>query len=315
MQIIVEQIIILVIIGFVGLIAFKLKAITRENCNGLVKVILKITLPLLVFTTFAKTELNAEIMSNFPYIMGSAIFCVTVLYFLSKGSAKLQKLDKENTALHNAHTMFGNVAFLGFPLLNALFQGGEGLIYASIFQITHDTLMWTWGIFILNNGSNQKSAKTWTHIINPTTIALLIGILFMIFEIKIPYIILEPLNGLGHTTIYLSMIYVGAILAGVKVKPLITNIRSYILSFNKLILGAIILMGITYLLVNIGFKISQKAIICSVLQAAMPCMIIISVLAEELGLNAKQAVENIFISSVLSIITLPLIYYFTTLIF
>lgn len=315
MQIIIEQILILAIISIIGLIAFKLKAISKDNCNGLVKVILKITLPVLIFTTFAKTELDSEMIASFPFVFGAAFFCVPILYLLSKISAKAQKLDKENTALHNVHTMFGNAVFLGFPLLNALFPGGEGLIYASIFQLAHDGLMWTWGIFILNNGSEQKSSKTWKHLINPTTVAFIIGILFMLLKIKIPFVILEPLNGLGHTTIYLSMIYIGAVLANIKVKPLITNIRSYILSFNKLILGPLILMLIYYLLTKAGINIPKTAITCAILQSAMPCMIIISVLAEELGLNAKQAVENIFISSVLSIITLPFIYYLTTLLF
>ena len=58
MQIIFEQILILSLICVMGIIAFRLKAISKDNSNGLVKVILKITLPLLIFTTFAGTKLN-----------------------------------------------------------------------------------------------------------------------------------------------------------------------------------------------------------------------------------------------------------------
>ena len=315
MEKIFEQILILSIMTIVGVIAFKLKAITRENANGLVKVIMKITLPLLIFTTFAGTELTDEILISFPFVFFSSFFIVFILYLLSKLSAKTLKLDKENTALHNVHTMFGNVVFLGFPLLDALLPGGEGLIYATIFQLGHDTLMWTWGIFILNSGAPKKTSNNLKHLINPTTISFILGLIFLIAKIKIPNLIFTPLNNIGHTTVYLSMIYVGVVLGAVKLKSLISNLRSYVLSFNKLILGPIVLLAGFYLLKHTGVNIPQKAVIASVMQAAMPCMIIISVLAEEMGLNSKQAVENIFVTSILSMGSLPLIYWVVTIVF
>ncbi len=315
MEKIFEQILILSIMTVIGVIAFKLKAITRENANGLVKVIMKITLPLLIFTTFAGTELTDEILISFPFVFFSSFFIVFILYLLSKLSAKTLKLDKENTALHNVHTMFGNVVFLGFPLLDALLPGGEGLIYATIFQLGHDTLMWTWGIFILNSGAPKKTNNKLKHLINPTTISFILGLIFLIAKIKIPNLIFTPLSNIGHTTIYLSMIYVGVVLAAVKLKSLVSNLRSYVLSFNKLILGPIVLLAGFYLLKHTGVNIPQKAVISSVMQAAMPCMIIISVLAEEMGLNSKQAVENIFVTSILSMGSLPLIYWVLTIVF
>ncbi|PLX09489.1 MAG: hypothetical protein C0596_02845 [Marinilabiliales bacterium] len=71
MDIILEQILILSIMTVVGVIAYKLKAINKENANGLVKVIIKITLPLLIFTTFAGTELTDEILINSHYVFAA----------------------------------------------------------------------------------------------------------------------------------------------------------------------------------------------------------------------------------------------------
>lgn len=309
MQVIVEQILILSITGLVGWGAFRLKAINQNSAEGLVKVILKITLPLLIFTTFAGAKLNKEMIAAFPFVLGAAFLSVVTLFLLSKWSAKLQKLNRENTALHKTSTMFGNVGFLGYPLLNAVFPGGEGLIYATIFQLGHDGLMWTWGIFILNNGAQQKSSQSWRHMINPTTIAFLAGVLFLALKIKIPYILFEPLIGLGHTTIYLSMLYIGAVLATVKMKALLTNVRSYIVSLNKLIIGPLIVLCCFYALRKAGVHIPFSAMGAAIMQSATPCMIIVSILAKELNLNAKQSVENIFISSILSIATLPFIYF------
>lgn len=310
-----EQIVILAVIGLIGYIAFKAKAISPENNNGLVKIIVKITLPLLIFTTFAGAELSSDIVQNFPYVFVAPFVGVPVFYILSSLSAKGLKLDKENTALHNVHTMFGNVVFLGFPLLNAVYPGGEGLIYAAIFQLGHDCLTWTWGIFILNKGSQNKKTNAFLRLINPATIAFLTGILFMLFKIKIPELIYSPLSSVGHTTIYLSMIYVGIILAQVRPISLIKNFRSYVLSLNKLLIGPAIVGLVFFALLKTGLEISEKAIIASVLQTAMPCMIIVAVMAKDMGLNSSQAIENIFISTVLSLFTLPAVFYVINLVF
>jgi len=309
MEIVAEQILILFIIAAVGFIAMKAKVLTKEGNAGLVKLILKITLPLLILTTFSNTELSSEILLSLPFVAATAFCSIMILFGLGKISAKLQKLDKENTALHSVSTMFGNVAFLGFPLLNAVFPNGEGLIYASIFQLSHDTILWTFGLFTLKKASTKNSEKSWKHIINPATISLIIGLFLFLFQIKLPQIIYNPLHGIGNSTIYLSMIYIGAILSTVKIKKILLNFRSYILCFNKLILCPIIIILIFVSLKNFGLKISEKALISSILETATPCMIIVSILAEELGLNSKQSVENIFISSILSIITLPFIYW------
>jgi predicted permease len=314
LEIVAEQIIILTIIGLVGFIGAKAKILTTEGNKSLSRLILKITLPLLIFTTFANTKLSFELLSGLPYVVGTAVLSIIILFGLGSFSAKLQRLNSENTALHRASTMFGNIAFLGFPILDAIFPGGEGLIYASIFQLTHDAIMWTFGLFILNKSVQNQSKESWKHIINPATVSLFTGLVFLFLPFQLPKILYEPLHGIGHSTIYLSMIYTGAILNKTNFKSVILNYRSYILCFNKLLLCPIIITFVFLFLSRFNLGIPHKAIICAIMQTAMPCMIIISVLAEELELNSKQSVENIFISSILSILTLPLIYFLADLI-
>lgn len=311
MRIILEQIGILAILSIIGFIAFRLKMLTKDINTALVRLIMRITLPLLMFTTFAKSEINVNMLQNGFLIFFMGMFTVILLYFVSSFTSKLLKLDRENVALHRANSMFGNVVFLGFPLLDSLFPGGEGLLYAGIFQIGHDTLMWTWGIFILGKGANKKSKENWKHLINPVTISFALGLGVMALGVRIPSVIDRPLTGLGHTTIFLSMVYVGAILAQVNVLKVLKNYRAWVVSFNRLLLIPFVLILVLKLLESFALiSLSPAVFGVIVLQAGMPCMIIISVIARDLGLNDRQAVENIFISTVLSMGTLPLLYYF-----
>lgn len=315
MTIIVVQILKLTIIGIIGAVAVKTKLIAKQHYDGLVKIIMKICLPLLIFTSFANTAMSETILKNMPYILLLSFMSVGALFILSKISAYILKINKPDSLLFNCHNMFGNVAFLGFPLLDSLFPGGEGLIYAAIFQLGHDSLLWTWGIYIMSRNDEQQKHTKLKHLLNPTTIAFILGIAFMISKIKIPNLIFEPLEKIGHTTIYLSTIYVGAILSNINFKNLLKNFNTYVLCFNKLILGPMIILSIVLVISLLGFDMSHNAIACAVLQSAMPCMIIISVLADEYKLNTKQAAENIFVSTLLSIITLPIVYYIISLTF
>lgn len=311
MLIIIEQIGILAILGLIGFIAFRLKWLNQEINTNLVKLIMRITLPLLLFTSFAHADFTLDIFKNGIVVFIMAISTVILLFVVSGISARLLKLDKENKALHRANSMFGNVVFLGFPLLDAIFPRGEGLLFAGIFQLGHDILMWTWGIYILNKGSEKSVKDNWKHLINPVTIGFALGLTFMFIKIEIPNVIFKPLTGLGHSTIYLSMVYVGAILAQVKIIKVLINYRAWIVSLNKLVLVPVLIVLIIRALQATGLiHISNEAAGVIVLQAGMPCMILISVLARDLGLNDRQAVENIFLSTLLSLLTLPLLFYF-----
>ncbi|HKK68078.1 MAG TPA: AEC family transporter [Bacteroidales bacterium] len=316
MNVIANQILVLGLITLVGYLAYVLKAVNKDINQALVRVIMKVTLPLLLFTTVAKLETDSKTLINGVVIFFAGAFAVLVLNILSRGSAKILKLDRQNEALHKAHTMFGNVVFLGFPLMDALFPGGKGLLYATLFQLGQDSLMWTWGIIMLSKSADKSTKHSWKHLFNLNTLAFALGFLFYFTGIKLPPVFNQALSGIGHTTIYLSMVYVGAVLAQVKLFSLIKNLRSYLLSLNKLLLGPIIVAGVLYALQFAGLNwMDFDAIVVIVLQAGMPCMIIVSVIARELGLNDFQATQNIFVSTVLSLGTLPLLYFLLMLLF
>ncbi len=316
MNIIANQVLVLGLITLVGYLAFVLKAVNKDTNQALVRVIMKVTLPLLLFTTFANLETDGKTLINGLVIFVFGALTVFVFYILSSCSGRILKLDVQNKALHKAHTMFGNVVFLGFPLMDALLPGGKGLLYAALFQLGQAVLLWTWGVVLMSKASDSSSKRSWRYLLNLNTLAFALGFLFYFSGIKLPFVFNKAFSGIGHTTIYLSMVYVGAVLAQVKLVSLVKNFRSYFLSFNKLLLGPAIVAAILYALQFAGLQwMDTDAIVVIVLQAGMPSMIIVSVIARELGLNDFQATQNIFVTTVLSLGTLPLLYYLMTIIF
>jgi hypothetical protein len=129
-----------------------------------------------------------------------------------------------------------------------------------------------------------------------------------LFSLKLPQFLLKPLSGLGDSNTYLSMVYIGAILYFTSIKMLFNNKLVYLMSFNRLLLIPAI-MFFLFIAINslLPFKIDSLVINVLILQAAMPCMVNIVIMAKIFGADDNLATANVFISTLLCIFTLPLI--------
>jgi predicted permease len=169
-------------------------------------------------------------------------------------------------------------------------------------------IMWTVGVIVITHGDGTSWKKSISRVINPNTIATLTGLLFFIFSIKVPRLIVTPLSELGAANTWLCMLYIGAMLVFSNVRGLLGNKSLYILSFNRLILVPAILITVFYLIAAVS-GITPDRLVSSViiLEVAMPCMASIVIMAKEMGADDNLAVGNVFVSTILSILTLPLV--------
>ncbi len=310
-EIIIHQIAILGIMVFVGVIGTKAGVIDQSLKDGIARLVFNITLPLMIITTYAKTELTPELLKNGALVIFLSLITFLFLFFIGYISTRLQRMNARQGTINILHTMFGNSVFLGFPLLNALFPGGEAIFYATLFYLVSNTVMWTFGVYIFcrENGNGVKANLK--QLLNPNTISFAIGIFIMLVGFDIPEVVITPLFGMGQTTNYLSMLYIGAMLAHTNIKGILMRKSVYILSLNKLITGPFILAVLFYFgMALLNIKMSPLAFSVVVLQAGMPCMALVVVLAKKFGADDYLATENLFVTTVLSILTLPLLYYF-----
>ncbi|MBE0679431.1 MAG: AEC family transporter [Bacteroidales bacterium] len=145
-------------------------------------------------------------------------------------------------------------------------------------------------------------------IFNINTIAIITGFVLFLLSVKLPPIILDSVGALGSTTTYLSMIYIGAMLYYADGKKMLGNRNVYLLSVNRLLLVPFLLIGI-FALLNYFFPdlLRREVLNVVVMQAAMPCMVNVVIMVNILGKDDDIATANVFVSTILSVITLPLI--------
>ena len=309
-NVILIQIAILGLLTLIGVIAAKMNIITIEVKDSIASIIFNITLPFLIIISVTSIELNQQILLNSILVFIFSAIAITLQWIAGIISKKTLGLTDKKGDIHVLNTMFGNVAFLGYPLFSTMFPGGEGLLYAIIFHFSQDLFIWTIGIFIFHSKNGSIFAVNIKHLINPNTIAFFIGIVLLTVGFQFPEFLYKPFKGLGDTTIYLAMLYIGAVLAQ---NPMISAFKKteiYVLIFNKMLFIPflmILIIRLFTLLTGIEMGIIAKTVL--IMQAAMPCMTMIVVLAKRFGSDDIHATENLFLSTILSIGTLPFIYY------
>ncbi len=308
-SILLEQIFFLAVLVLVGVVTSKIGVITEKVRDALVKIIFNITLPLLLFTNFNHLDLSPDILKNsLVIVIISLLFILFMLVFafLVSGMFRMKYEQKSVFIPHNA---FGNVLYFGFPVISALF-GETGLYYASIYAFVSIILLWTLGIYIITRKSGMSLTASLKNMLNPNSIAIISGFILFILGIKIPEVIVKPFVSLGGTTIYLSMLYIGALLGLMNLRGVFTNKYVYLTSVNKnLLFPVLFIFVLAFLRNNLLSSLEPLMLYVIIIEASMPCMANIVIVAKMYGVDDHLATANVFISTVMSIVTLPFIYW------
>ena len=297
----------LAIAMLIGFICIKTKYITKEQNDGMSRIIVRVTLPLLVISSLTSMDFDYKTLITSAKVLVAALCTESLLYAVGTVMMKMSRIEKPKAVMLRCMMCFGNVVFMAFPLIQALY-GTEGLLYAAVYEIANDGFLWTLGVYSIRsgnagNGKTRLSANL-KRLANPGTIAFAIAFIMMAFQIKIPGIAGEVISGIGSTTTYLSMFFIGGTLAMVDFRRIYRRVWIYVLVAVKMIA---IPLAIIFILKWLHFDNVPAAVVA--LQAAMPTSTVLAVLANENNGDVIYCAEGVFISHLLGLATLPLVYY------
>lgn len=293
---------IMILIGFVC----EKTGFVKNIANSVSGIIKNVTLPCLLLTSLISNTLDASKARNGALIIGIGLCAIVILMCVGNATGRLLKLDDAKRGIQITMGSFGNVAFLGYPLINALL-GSEGLLYAVFYNLANDGLLWSFG---LSSISGEKGIKKLKNMLNICTMAFAVGLVMLVLGIKLPGVVHESLATVGSATTPLSMLFIGATMASADVVSALKRPAVYILFAAKMVIMPMLVVAL--LSVFPEGLMNLTAMTALVLQIAMPSQTMVAILAKEYGLDSKYAVEVIFITTMLSLVTLPLIYQFAT---
>ncbi|MDO5397075.1 MAG: AEC family transporter [bacterium] len=289
------------LIGFTCVKTGYLKAEIKDSIS---KIIIRVTLPLLMITSLTKLTLDHSKVVNSIITVIAAYIIIGVLYFAGVLCAKLFKLEKTKAAIHICMTCFGNVVFIAYPLIQALY-GDEGLLYAALFAFANDCWLWTVGVYTMSKvkGAGGSFTANLKRLITPATVGFLISLFMLVTGLRFTGIIKDVLTNVGGITTYLSMLFIGMTLAMVDFRHIYKRISLFALTAVKmLIIPALLVLALRY----VPIDPLVKAVL--VLQTGIPTSTVLVILTTDYGCDTVYSAEGVFITTLLSIGTLPLIY-------
>ena len=289
----------LFILLFAGYILVAVKGIKKEAAKHISNLIFTFTLPALLISSMVNT---AEITSeDVIRVIVIAIVQYGFLILAAYGLPKLLRVPFEDIGIYRFFILFGNVAFVGYPVLSAVL-GNDALFYAAILNLPFNILVFTLGISFITHGTDQNQKLDLKVFLNPGLIATLIGLVLFFGSIELPTFVNELLSDIGDLTTPLSLIVIGASLYGVSIGSVLRKRFIFIFSFIKLILIPTILACVLWL-IGVDTLIASVVIILS----GMPVAANAVILCQEYDTHVMEASEAVFVSTLLLGISLPYI--------
>lgn len=296
-----NQILVIFLVLIVGYAAKKVNAVSDSFCSGLVQFITNISLPAMIISS-----MNYDFSPQMLLMSGKLLIICIIAYIISIIAAyimpKVFRIKEQKKGVFQFMIIFANIGYMGIPVINAVY-GSQGVFYAAIYNMPFNLLIWTLGVILLQK-KGKNSGISFKKLINPGTVSVLIGFAIFIFSIKLPVPIAATINMVGSVTTPLSMFYIGAMLAGEKLGRLFSDPATYEMSFVRLILLPLIV-----LLVMRPFVSDKLLLGVPVILTAMPAAANTAIMAGLYDADIYTASQGVFISTMLSVLTIPLIIY------
>mgnify|MGYP004499049769 FL=1 len=284
-----------------GFIARKTGVIDDAASKRLSKLIVNIGQPMMIIHALIKIEYSAEKTREGLIMLvlglGLHLFMSVFAFFASRGIK-----DADERKISEFSMLFGNVGFIGFPILRSIF-GDIGEFWGSFFVIGFHLFVWTWGIAILARGRKDIKLTPKKVFLNFGTVPCFIGVLlyFLMKWIEIPSVIVTYTGYLNNLCTPISVLIVGALLATRKPKQIFGDGKTYYVCFCKLIAIPILVCVIETLL-----GLPEYIILFSTAVSAMPSATNVTMFAELYDIKPGYASQTVGVTSLFTIVTLPL---------
>lgn len=289
----------------VGYAAVKLRILPASSTKLLSNLLMQITLPATVLVSLVRPFDPSFIQEGvLIVVIGTGLFLLYGL--LAALLAPLFRVPQGRRGVWIFSGMFSNNGFMGFPVALALFQE-EGLALAVFLGIPFNLLAYTLGprLMCMDHGAEDTGpAPSWRSILfTSVNCATILGLVLYLAQISIPSVLSTPLTHLSNITTPLSMLVTGMNLTGGRVSDLVRDRDAFSISFLRLILFPVITWAILCLL-----PISNPLLVgVTLIIMAMPSAAISAILAETYHSDKEFAARTVFLSSLLCLITIPLI--------
>lgn len=278
-----------------GVIVSRLKIIRDDNRQVLVRLLMDVAMPMMVLDAFNKPTTKEELLAS-VWVMAIALAGCVVTGLIGLLLWKKQPENKRKVLMYAS--MFSNAGNAGLPIVSLVF-GPTGVFYASMYLIPPRILQWTVGLGLFVKP--EKGGWVKNVLLNPMVVMIYIGAILMATNWQIPGVFGTAIGNLGSMTAPLSMILIGATLANMNWRMLLDKSVLFISSLRLILFPLLFAVGLHFL------NADEMLMNICVILLAMPVASNTAAMAERYGGDHVFASACVSVSTLLSVVTVPII--------
>ncbi|HCM92518.1 MAG TPA: hypothetical protein DIS78_08150 [Lachnospiraceae bacterium] len=337
-SVVLEQMIMIALLIALGFASYK-KGILNEKAGVAISaIIVNITNPCLMLSSMLGSD---ERVSGRLLLLGllSAVVTYALLLVIAELIPIIFRVKKSERYCYYLLTLFGNIGFIGIPLTSAVL-GDEALVYVCFHNLVFCFIVYTVGVSKIATAAREQGEDMGTvpvssssvknssfdphphedtgidpvsstrhgrlqnfrRMINTGTISALLALVLYVAGLSLPNLLMLTTDYAGRSTTFLSMMVLGMAVARMQVERVVKNYRLIAFSLVRLILVPLIILFVLKLFIHDDLILNTSALMLAVPAGNMPL-----IMATKQGLKAETISDGIVLSTVLSIITIPII--------
>lgn len=290
------QVAVLYMMVLVGYICDKAGLYTEKTARATIDLLLYIIGPCLLINSFITMEKTDETVRKF--FISFALAFLTHIIAIVLNIPFFRKKDKK-TPVYKFACIYGNTGFMALPLAQAVL-GAEGVFYCSNGVIAYNVLTFTHGVKVMAGDKYKFSLLK--LILNPGVISVIIGLPLFLLQIKLPYVVSQPISYIGSLNTPVAMLIFGTYLSKTDMKTLLFNKYIYLVALFKLVVVPCVCIGAYALMGVRGALLVACAITASVPSGNNTFMF-----ASKYNKDSGVASQTVALVSFISILTMPVI--------
>ncbi len=297
------QLFLILIVGWVG---HKTKVFPAETQTALTKLVVYITTPCTILYSVLNNSSLPGIGVMVELLLVSSA-CYIAVAALSLLAVKLMRIRPGSRGAYVCMLLFTNCGFIGFPVVQAIF-GADAVFYASILNIPFYPCLYTLGVYLLSKDAADRGlgqaeiALSWRTFVSPCMVASVAAVVLALTGLKFPAVLTNTIGTIGNITTPGALLVIGISIAKQPLREMLGSAKIYLMSALRLIVLPVLIWFVLHF-----FLRDQTILGVIVVTFAMPTATMVSMLADEYGSDQRAAVQGVFLTTLFSMVTIPLL--------
>lgn len=291
-----EQVLVLFLLIAVGFLCNKGNLLSKEGNKRISDLVVIVVAPCVIIKSFLR-EFNSQMLTMLLMALLIAAVAHAVMYLLT--SLLVREKSEQRRRVLQFGSIFSNAGFIALPLQEALL-GPDGVFFGAAYLVMFNIFAWSLGVCMMTGDRSKITVKK--ILFSPGIIGVVIGMIVFVSSIQLPDVITTTLTHISNLNTPLPMIVVGYYLAETNLLQALKDKGNYLCMAIRLLVFPLLALGIMYLC-----GVRDAMLVSMVVAMSAPVAAMTTMFCEKFGADTILSVQLVSLSTLFSMVTMPVI--------